>query len=228
MKKKIIIELDKILLGDLKYLLSYKKLIDIIIDNCKHKKINENMCNINKDLWKKNISPYFFRPYIKEFFKKNKSKYDFYIFTSIDKDIAIELVELIEEYVNISFKKPIYTREDLLINSFNNYQKNICFFSPLSSFIIIDDMKYWPEKTKIITPKIYNYVYIPNIDSNILHILRNIEFKKNLDIIPFITTNNFDEFYLNYHLFTAELLNSIKYNNEENIKDDYLKMLNIN
>jgi len=59
MKKKIIIELDKILLGDLKYLLSYKKLIDIIIDNCKHKKINENMCNINKDLWKKNISPYF-------------------------------------------------------------------------------------------------------------------------------------------------------------------------
>lgn len=40
MKKKIIFELEGILIGNIYYLKSYKYLIETIIDNCKHKIMN--------------------------------------------------------------------------------------------------------------------------------------------------------------------------------------------
>lgn len=228
MKKKIIFELEGILIGNIHYLMYYKYLINIIIDNCKHKKIDKNLlCNINKDLWKKNISPYFFRPFLKDFFDKYKSKYDFYIFTKLKKEIAMDLIEIIEEFANISFIKPIFTYDDLLINSADEYIKDIPFFSPLSSYIIIDIKDYWSKDTKVITPKLYEYTFIPIIDSSILLLIRNIDLKVNTYLLPIKFTENYDEFFFNYHLFSAQLFKSVQYNNEENIKDDFFNKISL-
>lgn len=227
MKNKIIFDLEGILIGNINYIKSYKYLIQTIINNCKHKIIDNQLCDINKDLWKKNISPHFFRPFLKEFFNKYKSKYDFYIFTSLDKETAIDLIEIIEEFANISFKKPIFTYEDLLINSTNNYQKEISLFSPLSSYIIIDKDKYWSKETKVITPKIYNYTFIPIIDSSILSLIRTLDLKINTYLLPMIITEKYDEFFFNYHLFSSQLFKSVQYENEENIKDDFFNKISL-
>jgi hypothetical protein len=223
MKKKIIFDLEGILIGNIYYLMRYKNLIETIIDNCKHKRIQ--LCDINKDLWKKNISPHFFRPFIKEFFNKYKSKYDFYIFTSLDKETAIDLIKIIEEFANVSFKKPIFTSEDLLLDSTNNYNKEISFFSPLSSYIIIDKVEYWSKETKVITPKLYEYTFIPIIDSSILSLIRTLDLKINTYLLPMIFTENYDEFFFNYHLFLAQLFKGVKYDNEEFIKDDFFNKI---
>jgi hypothetical protein len=221
MKKKIIIEL-KFLIGEINYLICYKNLIQTIIDNCKHKKINSNICDIDKDIWKKNIHPNFFRPFIKEFFKKYKSTYDFYIFTSLKKEIAIDLIEIIEKYVNITFKKPIFTFEDLLVNSLNKYKKDI----PFIPFMIIDDKDDWSENLNIITPEFYKYTFIPIIDSNLLFLIKNIKLKIKFNILPDENlTDNYNEYYFNYFLYTAQLHKSIQYINEENIKDDFFNKI---
>jgi len=225
MKKKIIFDLEGILIGNIYYLMRYKYLIETIIDNCKHKIIQ--LCHINKDLWKKNISPHFFRPFLKEFLNKYKSKYDFYIFTSLDKETAINLIEIIEEFANISFKKPIFTYEDLLLDSNDNYNKEISFFSPLSSYIIIDKVEYWSKETKVITPKLYDYTFIPIIDSSILSLIRTLDLKINTYLLPMIFTENYDEFFFNYHLFSAQLFKSVKYENDENIIDDFFNKISI-
>lgn len=225
MKKKIIFDLEGILIGNIYYLISYKILIETIINNCKHKKLDNELCHINKDLWKKNISPHFFRPFLKEFLNKYKSKYDFYIFTKLEKEIALGLIEIIEEYANVSFKKPIFTREDLLLDSNVNYNKEISFFSPLSSYIIIDKEEYWSKETKVITPKLYEYKFIPIIDSSILSLIRTLDLKINIHLLPMIFTENYDEFFFNYHLFSAQLFKSVKNDNEEFIKDDFLNKL---
>ena len=225
MKKKIIFDLEGILIGNIYYLMRYKYLIETIIDNCKHKIIQ--LCHINKDLWKKNISPHFFRPFLKEFFNKYKSKYDFYIFTSLDKETAINLIEIIEEFANISFKKPIFTYEDLLLDSTDNYNKEISFFSPLSSYIIIDKDEYWSKETKVITPKLYDYTFIPIIDSSILSLIITLDLKINTYLLPMIFTENYDEFFFNYHLFSAQLFKSVKYENEENLKDDFFNKISL-
>jgi hypothetical protein len=224
MKKKIIFELEGILIGNIHYLMNYKKIIETIIINCNHKKINNKLCHINKDLWKKNISPYFFRPFLKEFFNKYKSKYDFYIFTTLKKEIAIDLIEIIEDFANISFIKPIFTYDDLLINSANEYKKDI---PSLSSYIVIDEIKYWSKETKIITPKLYEYTFIPIIDSSILYLIRTIDFKVNNNLLPIKNTDNYDEFLFNYHLFSAQLFKSVQYENDENIIDDFFNKISI-
>ena len=225
MKKKIIFDLEGILIGNIYYLISYKILIETIINNCKHKKLDNELCHINKDLWKKNISPHFFRPFLKEFLNKYKSKYDFYIFTKLEKEIALGLIEIIEEYANVSFKKPIFTREDLLLDSTDNYNKEISFFSPLSSYIIIDKEEYWSKETKVITPKLYEYKFIPIIDSSILSLIRTLDLKINTHLLPMIFTENYDEFFFNYHLFSAQLFKDVKNDNEEFINDDFLNKL---
>jgi hypothetical protein len=227
MKKKIIFEL-KVLISNIDYLINYKFLIETIIDNCKHIKLDNELCHINKDLWKKNISPHLFRPFLKEFLNKYKSKYDFYIFTTLDRETAICLIEIIEEYTKVSFKKPIFTREDLLVDSTDKYQKEILFFSPLSDYIIIDKDEYWSKETKVITPKLYNYIFIPIIDSSILLLIRTLDLKVNTYLLPMLYTKNYDEFFSNYHLFTAQLFKSVKYDNEEFIKDDFFNKLSFN
>lgn len=227
MKKKIIFDLEGILIGNIYYLKSYKILIETIIDNCKHKKLDNELCHINKDLWKKNISPHFFRPFLKEFLNKYKSKYDFYIFTKLEKEIALDLIEIIEEYANVSFKKPIFTSKDLLLDSNYNYNKEISFFSPLSSYIIIDKDEYWSKETKVITPKLYDYTFIPIIDSSILSLIRTLDLKINTHLLPMIFTENYDEFFFNYHLFSAQLFKGVKYDNEEFINDDFFNKISI-
>ena len=225
MKKKIIFDLEGILIGNIYYLKSYKYLIETIIDNCKHKKLDNELCHIKKDLWKKNISPHFFRPFLKDFLNKYKSKYDFYIFTSLNKEIALDLIEIIEDFANVSFKKPIFTREDLLLDSTDKYKKDICFFTPLSSYIIIDKDNFWSKETKVITPKLYEYTFIPIIDSSILSLIRILDLKINTHLLPMIFTENYDDFFFNYHLFTAQLFKNVRYENEEYIKDDFFNKI---
>jgi len=221
-KKKIVFGLENVLVGNLENLMSYIGLIEIIINSCKHKKLKGNLCHINKDIWKKNISPNFFRPYLKEFFKKYSS-YDFYIFSSTTSKKSLMIVELIEEFANVSFKRPILTIEDTFINSSNNYEKKI---SHLSSYVIIDNKEMYNKDLKIISPPPYKYNYIPVIDSHLLYLLKENEIKS-IDILPEIFTDNYDEFYFNYHLFTAELFKSVFEKNKENMKDDFLNKISI-
>lgn len=223
-KKKIVFGLENILIGNLKYLLAYKSLIKIIIDSCNHKKIKGDLCQIDKDLWKKNISPEFFRPFLKEFLHKYKSSYDFYIYSSNTSSIiSLEIVEIIEKFMDISFKRPILSKENLYINSQDKYEKDL---SHLSSYIIIDDKEMYKKDLKIISPSLYKYTYIPVVDSHILSLLRKMDIK-NFIILPEIFTDNYDEFYFNYHLFTAQLYKSVLNENKENMKDDFLNKISL-
>jgi len=182
-----------------------------------------NLCHINKDLWKKNICPEFFRPFLKDFLKKYSS-YDLYIYSStLDKKTSLEFVEVIEEFTNILFKRPILSKEDLFKNSSNKYEKDL---SHISSYIIIDEKEMYNNDLKIISPSLYKYTYIPMIDSHILYLIKTNEIN-GYKILPDIFTNNYDEFYFNYHLLNAQLYKSVLNENKENIKDDFLNKISI-
>jgi len=112
-----ILDMDKCIIGKSNYLYSYNSLINLFIHkNCEYKRITDDSCKIDKNLWKKHISPYYIRPYFKEFLdfcKINNSI--LFIFSFGDKLYVEDTIEYIEEIYNYKFNRPLFTREDKYI-----------------------------------------------------------------------------------------------------------------
>jgi hypothetical protein len=258
MSKKLpiifILDMDKCIIGNSKYILElYYILNEYILKNCENKKIDLNLCNINKDFWKKNISPYFIRPFFKEFIiniNKIFKNVEFYIFSFGTEDYVNFMIEYIEEEIDFKFKRPLFSRKDGLLKFNNDYKikeinglKDIIINSKYSlkekefiynnRIIIIDDISEFWDNTQLIKCNPYEYTPIPYLDYSILNKIRTndniLQYIKNSEneLLPSYLQSSisFDDFFLNYHLYTCELIRNNLIINNKAIKDEFFKNL---
>jgi len=138
-------------------------------------------------------SPYFIRPFFKEFiniFKNYNIK--FFIFSFGDKSYVENMIKYIEETIEFKFNRPLFTRENKIIKDIDDIKEYIIKslksnYSPLEletifnyRLIIIDDNKiFWfPNHPQLLICNPYEYTLIP-------HKIRNSKI-----IIPYLLKNN--------------------------------------
>jgi len=251
-----VLDMDKCIIGNSEYILKYQNLInDYILNNCKNKKINGEICKISKDLWKQYEYPHYIRPFLKEFIfniKKIFKNVEFFIFSFGTKEYVETTIEYVEEKIDFKFNRPLFTRNDGIrkidnsyIKEINGFQENIMKsikykYSKLdieeifnNRLIIIDDIKRFWDNPHLIECNPYSYTPIPYLDYSFLNLLRTNEDilnyikKSNNPLLPnyLVSSTSYDDFFLNYHLYTSELINKNLKTNNEAIKDEFFKNL---
>jgi len=193
-----IFDLDLTLIGRSENILNYKKIIEWIKNNCRHKKLENENCKILKNNWSKLIPENFIRPYLKESLNQIKEIFpnaEFFIFSNGTKEYVKTMIEYIEKKTKIKFNKLIIARdlnlttkdhyyskeitkyiEELIIKSLSNkYSKKILEKNKEIIFndrtIIIDDNPYiWNNKPIINIPS-YNYNPLLEFDIDTLNLI---------------------------------------------------------
>jgi len=185
-----IIDLDGTIIGDCVYQSEIYK-ISLILNKLKIKiKINDILDEYYNDK-SKLIRPYFF--HFIETMKKTYSSCFFYIYTASEKKWAEKEIGIIEKNYDIKFNRPIFTRNDCILELVNNkpvYKKTIEGIKKKikvkePEIIIIDDNNVYIDNTeKLIKCNIYNYKYFCNYWDYIpIKKIKNNIFKKYLSTL---------------------------------------------
>lgn len=251
-----VLDMDECIIGKSGYISNYRILINYyILNNCKNKKINGEICKISKDLWKQYEYQYYIRPYFKEFIfniKKLFKNVEFFIFSFGSKEYVETTIEYVEEKIDFKFNRPLFTRDDGIRKTDNSYIKDINGYQKIiidsikskysktdieeifnNRIIIIDDRKDFWDNPHLINCNPYQYTPIPYLDYSFLNLIRI-----NKDILNYIKKSNnilfpcylsssksYDDFFLNYHLYMCELINKNLKTNNEAINDEFFKNL---
>jgi len=95
-----IFDLDLTLIGKSSNIIEYKRILEWIKNNCKHKKFNNENCKINIKDWIKIIPENFIRPHLKDFLREVKELFptaEFFIFSNGIKEYVKTMVNYIEK-----------------------------------------------------------------------------------------------------------------------------------
>jgi hypothetical protein len=117
-----ILDLDGTIIGDC----SYQVILYNIEQLCKKHKIKHKGEDILLNCYKPTSK--LIRPFFKYFIGCIKKMYPhslFYVYTASEKSWAYKEITMIEKTHNIKFSKPIFTREDCIVDSFGNYRKSV-------------------------------------------------------------------------------------------------------
>jgi hypothetical protein len=139
-----ILDLDGTIIGDC----SYQIILYNIEQLCKKYKIRTQS---EKSLLKSyRPESKLMRPHFKYFIDNTKKHHPdslFYIYTASDKEWAHKEISLIEKTHNIKFNRPIFTREDCILDSFGQYKKSVKKILPK---IVKGNKKYNINNNKIL------------------------------------------------------------------------------
>lgn len=186
-----IIDLDGTIIGDCSYQVEVYNLEKILkSNNIKNKKDNLLISSYNQE--SKLIRPYY--SYFHNKIRKNIKNSKIYIYTASEKSWALKEISMIEKTHNIKFDRPIFTRNDCIIDSDNNYKKSVKKILPKilkrnkdltienikNSLKIIDNNEVFIDYLdKFILCPSYNYIHFCNlIDKIKYHNLLNNENKE--------------------------------------------------
>ena len=196
-----IIDLDNTIIGNCIYQCELYYLYCIL----KNKK--ENIKHIDEVLYKSyKEKSKLVRPYFSKFIHKMKNKYNnasFFVYTASEKEWAIKQINMIEKNLNIVFDKPLFTRDNCILNSEGSYNKSIKKIMPQiinslkknkrsienisDRLLIIDNYNtYIDYNNNLLISPSYNYILFYNlwdvikkeylkINNVILHIKKNIK-----------------------------------------------------
>jgi hypothetical protein len=117
-----VLDLDGTIIGDC----VYQTVIQHIDDAAKKQNIKTTLSKQIRESY--DSSSKLIRPYFKYFIKHIRSQYpnsQFYIYTASNKEWATKEINLIEKSLNIKFNRPIFSRDDCIIDSFNQYKKSV-------------------------------------------------------------------------------------------------------
>lgn len=254
-----ILDIDKTLIGDGSFISKLNTFALFINKSCKRNKINNsnNICKINSNFWKNNISSNFFRPFIKELINGIRKTYpnsEFFVYSTGISEYVNIIVNLLEKYIGeFKFNKPYFSREKAFIDSKNFYEKDINFYTKsiiktlknkypsisdkideiLSErTIIIDDLNVWNNDYRHIQIKPYDFNPIYEFDYNLLKMIYEndyiYEYCTTKGLLSIERGNNLNNFLFNYHI---EMINKYKQNennNNYNLNDnEFEKLLKI-
>lgn len=235
MKKYVfILDLDGTIIGDCIYQAELYK-ISMILNKLKIKiKINEILEEFYKEKGK------LIRPYFKKFIITMKEIYPnsmFYIYTASEKKWAEKEISIIESALNIKFNRPIFTRNDCIVEkksgniqifkSIELIKKKITQKSKITEFddiefMIIDDNNvYIDNNDKLLLCSNYkhtffcnywDYIPINKITNNIFlsYLKRLIESNK---LCPIVNKQNMKH-YLDNYVWLADTIRKIHKTNK--------------
>ena len=137
------------------------------------------------------------RPYFINFYLKIKQLYpnaQIYIYTASEKKWAYKEIEYIEKNLKIKFNRPIFTRDDCILSSNNEYKKQIKKILPKISknlknkdnisdkLLIIDNNNTFIDyQNNFILCKTYDYIYFIDLWQNI-----NVDYNKNKELSKYV------------------------------------------
>lgn len=139
-----ILDLDGTIIGDC----SYQVMLYNIEELCKKNKMKSKNENILLNCYKPTSK--LMRPFFKYFIGMIKKHYPdslFFIYTASDKTWASKEISMIEKTHNIKFNRPIFSRDDCIIDSFGNYRKSVKKILPK---IVRYNKKYDIKQEKIL------------------------------------------------------------------------------
>jgi len=117
-----ILDLDGTIIGDC----AYQAILFNIENILKNNKIKAKADNILLDSYKPESK--LIRPYFKYFIMAIKKHYPnslFYIYTASEKSWAEKEIKLIEKTHDFKFNRPLFTRQDCIVDSFGNFRKSV-------------------------------------------------------------------------------------------------------
>lgn len=189
------------------------------------------------------------RPYFLYFYTKIKNLYPnsyIFIYTASETNWAKKEITLIEKGLNIKFSRPIFTRNDCIVNSNGEYKKVISKILPKikkitnikDNLIIIDNNNTFIDyNSNFILCKSYEYIYILDIWENI-----NKDFYKHTEltnyIVKLIKNNKLCKYYNSETISNKELEKIYKWKykkykkinkiNKNHLNDKFWKILTDN
>tara|TARA_B110000858_G_scaffold196788_1_gene256466 strand:+ start:1234 stop:2052 length:819 start_codon:yes stop_codon:yes gene_type:complete len=187
----VVLDLDGTIIGDCCFQADLYNL-QLIHKNNKIKQINSNILAKSYNNTSKLVRPHFLY-----FYKKIKNLYPkshIYIYTASEKKWAYKEIEYIEKNLEIKFNRPIFTRDDCVLNSNNEYKKLIKKILPKikknllekdniqDKLLIIDNNNTFVDYyNNFILCKTYNYIYFIDLWKNI-----NFDYYKNSNLKNYI------------------------------------------
>lgn len=202
-----IIDLDGTIIGDCSYQCEIYNIQDIIEKNKTQKKQQGGsiiMDNKYKSSCEKSLnnsystsSSNLVRPYLSYFMKKIMQLYPnsmFFIYTASEKKWAIKEISIIEKNINLKFNRPIFTRDDCIIDSKGNIRKSVVKILPTilkvakipqhanirDNILVIDNNPFFIDYNEnLLQCPSYNYIKFTNLWDNVPRdFLHNEELKK--------------------------------------------------
>lgn len=122
-----ILDLDGTIIGDCSYQVIINTYEDVLKEN-KLKSVVKNTLLGHYHQDSNLIRPYF--KYFIESISQYNSNSQFYIYTASEKSWAAKEIALIEKANGIKFNRPIFTRDDCIIDSFGMYKKSVAKILP--------------------------------------------------------------------------------------------------
>lgn len=171
-----ILDLDNTIIGDCLYQCELYNIINIL----KSKKIKTKELEeaLSKAYRKKSK---LIRPFFAYFINKIRSKFpnaSIFVYTASEKKWALKEIEYIEKNLNITFDKPIFTRDDCIIGSDGNLKKSIKKIIPkikstlqkkkkqlnTNKILVIDNYNSYVDYTdNVFVCPSYNYIQFDNL-----------------------------------------------------------------
>jgi len=184
-----IIDLDGTIIGDCVYQVMLYEIENVLKKNSQKSELKKLLDN------NYNPSSKLIRPHFKYFINTIKKLYpnsSFYIYTASEKKWANIEITLIEKSHGIKFNRPLFTREDCLLDSNNMYKKSVKKILPKilkgnknlnpSNILVIDNNDVFIDyKNNFLLCPSYNYVLFQDVWDKL-----KIEHLKILDIYKLI------------------------------------------
>mgnify|MGYP000162127778 CR=1 FL=1 len=167
-----ILDLDGTIIGDC----AYQVIVQNIEDVAKANKLKVNLKEMLIDCYSESSN--LIRPYFKYFINNMKNHYasQFYVYTASEKTWANKEIAMIEKTHNFKFNRPLFTRDDCILDSFGNYKKSIKKILPRikkankniqinnDNILVIDNNKVFIDfSNNMIECPTYNYVHFCDI-----------------------------------------------------------------
>ena len=163
------------------------------------------------------------RPFFGVFINKMKKQYPnsyFFVYTASEKSWAVKEIGIIEKQNNMKFNRPLFTRDDCIIDSSGNIKKSVAKIMPAilksirapktfdikNNLLIIDNNPTFIDyKDNLLICPTYNYLQFQNLWDNIPH-----DYQKIAELKSFVSKLiSSKKIYARHHNANAQMLERI-------------------
>jgi hypothetical protein len=210
-----ILDLDGTIIGDCTYQVITYNIEELCKKHKVKSKTDHNLLNSYKPS-SKLIRPFF--KYFIGYIKKYNPQSQFYIYTASEKSWAIKEITMIEKTHNFKFNRPIFTRDDCIIDSYGQYLKSVKKILPKIKYnkvrkeniLIIDNNSTFVDyASNFLLCPTYNYILFYDIWEKMKK-----EYLKVMDIYQTIKKLIFSNKMCKYCHFNDETLDSKQLENK--------------
>ena len=248
-----ILDMDQTLIGQSSTYGSCIDLVKFVRECCKSKKIESTSCP-KAITYADMVKPDFFRVGLKDMLTGIREMYptaELFVYSAGAKLYVESMIPVIEKHVGMTFNRPLFTRDDCVVNESNNYTKSIMVHIDTmlrslahkypkldaqkdtmlqSRIVFVDDVDIvWDIKEKWVKCPEYGYTPVVDLTHHIAdmairrHPLVTAHIEKNRQFFKEPEGVTSDERDMAYHLYMADWHRSQYMKNKAALEDGFCK-----